>query len=624
MSLEGGDVATDCTVPNENHVESSVPLDSQPTETNGTNDKVDPTSNGQSTKVETSSDAPVKKETSKESSSRRDRDSERRRRSHRQSPIRSSRSSRGSNSNSKVYVCNFPFETTWSELKDFFRENIGHVKFCDLFKDESGKPRGCALVEFDNPATAEKACETLNRATFKGRQIVVKEDYNSERDRCGRLIRQRDSSSRRDRERSRSRERSRRRDHDRDRHRYDERLPPRGSDSYNTYGLSQDFLNSLGIYGPLNNRIFISNLDFKVTENKIESVFKMAGNIRRIKLFEDRNGVSRGNCIIEFEHPVEAVQAISMFNNQKLYDRTIAVRLDLFDDKETFRSDRNRESLPTGLESIGKGLGLGGQPLNIAQTVVNSPAVIPPAALPATDLLSGVVGTNPVQAAQTALAALTSLAGISGNLQSLPNLAQTLAQLTSAVNHNSAPLATPQVPVGYNQPPPVVASHPIPQTGSDLNSGSTSHASYYNSSSYQQPVPPLQSTVSNVPAASGMYSSSSYGQVPASQTSAEPLSSYASAPSYHSTQSASAYTSYDHRSSNASVDTVLVRGLPLTFNWQNLRDLFGGIGEVRFAETKGHGDATIRFANERDAQKAVDLMNGTRVENRSIEVRLYY
>ena len=38
-----------------------------------------------------------------------------------------------------------------------------------------------------------------------------------------------------------------------------------------------------------------------------------------------QDGKSRGHAVIEYDHPVEAVQAISMFNNQSLYDRKITV-----------------------------------------------------------------------------------------------------------------------------------------------------------------------------------------------------------------------------------------------------------------------------------------------------------
>ena len=40
--------------------------------------------------------------------------------------------------------------------------------------------------------------------------------------------------------------------------------PPYDWSQYNTYGLAPQFLNSLCVPPPLNNRCFVANLDFKV------------------------------------------------------------------------------------------------------------------------------------------------------------------------------------------------------------------------------------------------------------------------------------------------------------------------------------------------------------------------
>ena len=54
----------------------------------------------------------------------------------------------------------------------------------------------------------------------------------------------------------------------------------------------------------------------------------MAGNVQSAEIKEDKDGKSRGMGIVKFEHPMEAVQAISMFNNQVLYERTMTVKMD--------------------------------------------------------------------------------------------------------------------------------------------------------------------------------------------------------------------------------------------------------------------------------------------------------
>lgn len=74
--------------------------------------------------------------------------------------------------------------------------------------------------------------------------------------------------------------------------------------------------------------------------------------------------------------------------------------------------------------------------------------------------------------------------------------------------------------------------------------------------------------------------------------------------------------------------TIFVRNLPFTLTWQNLRDQFKDCGDVKFAELKtdengrSKGYGTVRFGTPEDARRAVNLMNGTRIQGRQIEVRL--
>lgn len=121
-----------------------------------------------------------------------------------------------------------------------------------MFEDEEGRSRGCGLIEFSDIASAKKAIDELHRYNFKGRELVVKEDIDMERDRYGRLV-----PNKKDKER----------DHrESDRHNrqiYD----PIGQQSYsnafnNTYGLSPQFLESLNIRGRLPSRNCVKSYKF--------------------------------------------------------------------------------------------------------------------------------------------------------------------------------------------------------------------------------------------------------------------------------------------------------------------------------------------------------------------------
>lgn len=63
-------------------------------------------------------------------------------------------------------------------------------------------------------------------------------------------------------------------------------------------------------------------------EKKLLEVFKLAGKVLHVELGKDKDGKSRGFGVVEYDHPVESVQAISMLHNQQLYDRRMTVRLD--------------------------------------------------------------------------------------------------------------------------------------------------------------------------------------------------------------------------------------------------------------------------------------------------------
>eukprot|EP00079_Xenopus_tropicalis_P038252 XP_017952023.1 PREDICTED: heterogeneous nuclear ribonucleoprotein M isoform X4 [Xenopus tropicalis] len=109
----------------------------------------------------------------------------------------------------------------------------------------------------------------------------------------------------------------------------------------------------------------VRELDYSVGWKKLKEVFGIAGTVVRADVLEDKDGKSRGIGTVTYEQPIEAVQAISMFNGQPLFDRPMMVKMD---DKsmpkgDLFPADRPPQ-LPRGLGGIGMGLGPGGQPID--------------------------------------------------------------------------------------------------------------------------------------------------------------------------------------------------------------------------------------------------------------------
>uniref|UniRef100_A0A8R1DVV0 RRM domain-containing protein n=1 Tax=Caenorhabditis japonica TaxID=281687 RepID=A0A8R1DVV0_CAEJA len=249
-----------------------------------------------------------------------------------------------------VYITNIAYEVRWVDLKSLAREKGGEVSFCELLEDRNGKPKGNAVIEFETREGAENCVANLQKFDWKGRSIIAKEirdpvaffrtikaetgiDYLARTGGSG-LSGGRGAQGK-----------------DLDR--------PTRSGTFDLFGLNMEFLRQHNIEPPLCERIFIANLAFNVGTDKLYEVFGMAGKITWMDFRIDKEGKTKGVCVIQYTHPIEAVQAVSMFNGQRLFDRNLVVKMDRFD-KDV---EQKEGGLPRGLEGIGMGLGADGAPL---------------------------------------------------------------------------------------------------------------------------------------------------------------------------------------------------------------------------------------------------------------------
>jgi RNA recognition motif-containing protein len=75
----------------------------------------------------------------------------------------------------RLFIGNLPYDTTDTELRQHF-SSIGRLTQVFLPVDrDTGRPRGFAFVEFEDPAHAVQAIAQLNNQLFKGRPLAVKE-----------------------------------------------------------------------------------------------------------------------------------------------------------------------------------------------------------------------------------------------------------------------------------------------------------------------------------------------------------------------------------------------------------------------------------------------------------------
>ncbi|KAK4028165.1 myelin expression factor 2 [Daphnia magna] len=535
----------------------------------------------------------------------------------------------------RVHISNIPYEYRWQDLKDLFRNEVGEVSFVELFEDERGKPRGCGIVEFEKIEHARIALDKMNRYELKGRRLIVKEDFDIEGDGYGHLRGASASiSSRQESERHIPRSYSSGRDYVGDVS-YDGMRSGRGSINgtlaspsstrwSNTYGLSPQFLDSLGISGPLFDRIFVANLDYKVDDAKLREVFGLAGKVVDAEVVKDRDGRSRGFGVLKMSHPVEAVQAISMFNNQMLFDRRMTVRMDRDADRTETRASRC--GLPEGLRSIGMGLGSRGDPLH---DVPRGGLQDRPLDLyrNSSTMEFGSFGSRIASASDDFVpSSNTSLGHASGMSAMGSQVEQSVAGLHSI--RSSRPMHDP--PMGDYRMNNMESGYNV--RASSGNSISLNRiADSYNPASYGYRTESV--------AAKDIYGTSildyerrdlytNNGTNQLTRETQDYLSTsagYASGtrmPGMGSSVSSSLPLGPSDSSSRSS-DTIVITNLPPNCTWQDLRDKFCEVGDVLFADIRAKGTGLVRFSSERDAQRACAVLNRTNMEGYAIEVNFY-
>ncbi|XP_043224423.1 myelin expression factor 2-like isoform X3 [Amphibalanus amphitrite] len=515
----------------------------------------------------------------------------------------------------RVYVSNIPFDFRWQELKDLFRHEVGEVSYVEVFTDDTGKSRGCGIIEFDSNELVDIALEKMHRYDLNGRKIVVKEldavrrqDFGVERDRYGRILRDGvphgdiGVGGRGGHPRAGDMGRDGRRGFLGDGPPSGPAVPPEAKYT-NTYGLNVSFLESLGIDGPLVNRVFVANLIYSVDEKQLKEVFGLAGKVVSVSINKDREGNSKGHGVVEFEHPVEAVQAISMLNNQMYMDRVISVRMD----RVAERKDRDTgPALPPGLSGLGLGLGSNGKPLaDVASKLeAQQQQMAVPAPAPAAAQLGGLGGLTNLTAANGAAAL--------GLMGAAPGAA-------AAGFPVGVPMVSAAGGVGLG------ALGGLTSLGATGGLGQLGAASQLG----QLPQPGLSQLGGGLPAAAtapaggfggGDDLRGMGGRGGGLDRGGDPGRS--GRPSYGGGGGFGS-SDYNSGSSRNFSDSIIVSNLDPGFTWQMLRDHFREAGEVRYADMKGKGVGVVRFSSPHEAQRAISLMDGSRCDGRTIDVRSY-
>ncbi|KAM8781392.1 myelin expression factor 2 isoform 2-T2 [Rhynchonycteris naso] len=485
---------------------------------------------------------------------------------------------KGPNRN-RVFISNIPYDMKWQAIKDLMREKVGEVTYVELFKDAEGKSRGCGVVEFKDEEFVKKALETMNKYDLSGRPLNIKEDPDGEN---ARRALQRTGGSF-----------------------PGGHVPEMGSGLMN---LPPSILNNPNIppevisnlqAGRLGSTIFVANLDFKVGWKKLKEVFSIAGTVKRADIKEDKDGKSRGMGTVTFEQAIEAVQAISMFNGQFLFDRPMHVKMD---DKsvphEDYRShDSKTPQLPRGLGGIGMGLGPGGQPISASQLNIG-----------------GVMGNlGPSGIGFGGLEAVNSMGGF-GGVGRMGELYR--GAMTSSMERDFG-----RGDIGINRG----FGDSFGRLGSAMIGGFAGRIGASNMGPVGSGISGGMAGMNSVTGGMGMgldRMSSSFERMGPSigailERSIDMDRGFLSGPMGSGMR--------DRIGSKG--NQIFVRNLPFDLTWQKLKEKFSQCGHVMFAEIKmengkSKGCGTVRFDSPESAEKACRIMNGIKISGREIDVRL--
>ncbi|KAF5925449.1 hypothetical protein HPG69_001895 [Diceros bicornis minor] len=324
-------------------------------------------------------------------------------------------------------------------------------------------------------------------------------------------------------------------------------------------------------------------LDFKVGWKKLKEVFSIAGTVKRADIKEDKDGKSRGMGTVTFEQAIEAVQAISMFNGQFLFDRPMHVKMD---DKsvphEDYRShDSKTPQLPRGLGGIGMGLGPGGQPISASQLNIGgvmgnlgpSGMGMDGPGFGGMNRIGGGIGFG-------GLEAMNSMGGFGG-----------VGRMGG-----SAMIGGFAGRIGASNMGPVGSGISGGMGGMNSVTGGMGMGLDRMSSSFDRMGPGIGAIL---------------------ERSIDMDRGFLSGPMGSGMR--------DRIGSKG--NQIFVRNLPFDLTWQKLKEKFSQCGHVMFAEIKmengkSKGCGTVRFDSPESAEKACRIMNGIKISGREIDVRL--
>ncbi|XP_017598011.1 PREDICTED: heterogeneous nuclear ribonucleoprotein M isoform X4 [Corvus brachyrhynchos] len=490
----------------------------------------------------------------------------------------------------RAFITNIPFDVKWQSLKDLVKEKVGEVTYVELLMDAEGKSRGCAVVEFKMEESMKKAAEVLNKHSLGGRPLKVKEDPDGEHARRAMqkvmaaggmgigpgpggpgMI----------------------------------NIPP---SILNNPNIPNEIIHALQA-GRLGSTVFVANLDYKVGWKKLKEVFSMAGVVVRADILEDKDGKSRGIGTVTFEQAIEAVQAISMFNGQLLFDRPMHVKMDerAFPKGDFFPPERPQQLPRMGMEGMGFGMNkMGGMegPFGGMENIGRFPAGMNMGRMSEMDRAMGggferEFGRNEMGMSRSFGETLER--GIGGGNASIPGI----ERMAPGIDRMGSGIE--RIPAGMG--------HGMERVGSEIDRMGLGVGRL--GSNMERMGPPMGQGMGAGIERMGLAMGSNFER-PMDMERGNFAGNFAGSLGGAGGPAAGVARK---------ACQIFVRNLPFDFTWKMLKDKFNECGHVLYADIKmengkSKGCGVVRFESPEVAERACRMMNGIQLRGREIDVRI--
>ncbi|KAM4744964.1 myelin expression factor 2 isoform 1-T1 [Anableps anableps] len=437
--------------------------------------------------------------------------------------------------------------------------------------------QGCGVVEFKDEEYVKKAVSTMNKHDLSGRPLNIKEDYDGEHAR--RALQRMGGGQHGGR--------------GQDMGPGAMNIPPSIANNPN---IPPEVIHALQA-GRLGNTVFVANLDFKVGWKKLKEVFSMAGVVKRADVKEDKDGKSRGMGTVTFDQPLEAVQAISMFNGQMLFERQMHVKIDEKSlPPDDFLPVEKAPQLPRGLGGIGMGLGPGGQPINANRLSGG-----------------GGMGSMGPGSMDSGYGGMSRLGGMSGGggyggMDSMGSMGGFGGRDMAPVGRMGDVYRSGMggLDRDFDMPMSRGFGDSFGGMGGGFGGGIGHMGSGLGGGMGSMSMDRMGPSFDRV-GMSGMDMNRGFGGYGGGGHMGGGMS--------------------DRGSGSKGGCQIFVRNLSYDLTWQKLKDKFSHCGQVLFAEIKmengrSKGCGTVRFDSPETAEKACRMMNGTKINGREVDVRI--